>query len=86
MMASTLADSSDPDDRYWVAPNQNGPPATLRMLSGTHLVCLTRVVYEITNFLMFAYALIHFGYQRIEQESFSLAEQMLAIHLTRTES
>jgi hypothetical protein len=60
MMASTLADSSDPDDRYWVAPNQNGLPATLRMLSGTHLVCLTRVVYEIINFLMFAYALVHF--------------------------
>ncbi len=30
--------------RYWVAPNRNGPPATLCMLHGIHLVCLTRVV------------------------------------------
>jgi hypothetical protein len=61
MMASTLADSSDPDDRCWVASNQNGPLATLRMLGGIHLVRLTRVVYEMINFLMFAFVLIHFG-------------------------
>jgi hypothetical protein len=38
--------------RYWVAPNRNGPPATLWMLRGIHLVCLTRVVYEMINLLL----------------------------------